>query len=89
MKYESMNDNAINVEVDRYLSAISGEMRQAYDLSKPKHWGALAKSNKISVVYIEDKVMAFCYFGCLSNEWADGDIGRAVSICYLRMMKSK
>lgn len=89
MNYEDMSNIAIDVEVDCYLSMCAEGMREAYDMSESKHWGKLASDNKISIVFIDDIAMAFNYFGQVSNEHADNDIGRAVSICYLKMMKSK
>lgn len=89
MNYELISDTQINVDIDCYLSANYVDMRPAYDMASAKCWGQLARDNKISILFIEGTVMAFNYDTKLSNEYAHDNVGRAVSICFLKMMAKK
>lgn len=91
INYESMSDNAIDVEVDKCLSAVDDSSRPAFRCGEVEHWVLLLGLQKIALVKVAEGVIV--YGGTYSDKFIvkstlDG-AGRAVAICYLKIMERK
>lgn len=89
MNYEEMSKNAICVEVDKYLSADEDGSRPAFDYDNPDFWGWLMSHYAININHYADGVEACHHNNNIRYSHCCENIGRAISICYLKMMKAK
>jgi len=91
MNYEGMTDNAIDVEVDKVLSGYDDAARPSFRCNDIAHWGKLLLLKRISFVRFAKAFMVFEMDSNdeLGHETIADELGRAVAICFLKIMEAK
>jgi len=86
MNYSTMTKLDICVEADKYLSALNGEMRPAFDYANKEQVARLAELESIGATFnLASRMHTACavpsYINC-----TDRDEGRAIAIRYLKVV---